>query len=269
MISAAAAPMPMTPLVIAHRGATGERPEHTLEAYERAIALGADFIEPDLVATKDGHLIARHEPMLGATTDVAAHPEFAARKVTRLLDGVSVTDWFASDFTLAEIRTLRARQPMAGRGATYDGKFAIPTFDEIIARAKAAPRPVGLYPETKHSASHRAEGLPLEEKLLAALAREGWAAKTSPVIVQSFETADLKMLRARTNIRLVQLIGGADERPYDFVLAGDARRYADLLRPKGFAPWPPMQTPSAFRSSCSSNPDLAPRRSSPARIRRV
>jgi glycerophosphoryl diester phosphodiesterase len=238
VMTVGAAKSASVPLVIAHRGASGVLPEHTLEAYARAIALGADFIEPDLVATRDGVLIARHDPVLGATTDVSAHPEFAGRRVTRAVDGREVTDWFTSDFTLAEIRTLRARQPMAGRDTRFDGRFAIPTFDEVVALVResaANGRPVGLYPETKHSVWHRALGLPLEEALLAALARAGWVERAAPVILQSFDVANLKALRAQTRVHLVQLIAGPDARPYDFTLAGDARRYRDLLTPGGLA----------------------------------
>jgi glycerophosphoryl diester phosphodiesterase len=229
--------MSAVPLVIAHRGASGTLPEHTLEAYTRAIVQGADFIEPDLVMTKDGVLIARHEPMLSATTDVAQRAEFTARRTTRLLDGVSVADWFASDFTLAEIKRLRAKQQIAERDQSFNGHFAIPTFAEVIALAKRAStesgRTIGLYPETKHPYFHREAGLPLETPLIAALAAEGWTEKTSPVIVQSFETANLRALRARSNIRLVQLIGAPNTRPYDLAAAGDPRTYKDLVAPGG------------------------------------
>jgi glycerophosphoryl diester phosphodiesterase len=153
-------------LIVGHRGASGYLPEHTLEAYRLAIAQGADFIEPDLVATKDGALIARHEPMLGATTDVADRPEFAGRKTTRKVDGIDTTDFFASDFTLAEIKALRAKQAMAERDQSHNGKYEIPTFDEVIALAKAESsrtgRAIGVYPETKHPTHHAALGLPLE-----------------------------------------------------------------------------------------------------------
>ncbi|HEY5809078.1 MAG TPA: glycerophosphodiester phosphodiesterase family protein, partial [Povalibacter sp.] len=166
------------PIVIAHRGASGYRPEHTLASYVLAIELGADFIEPDLVATRDGHLIARHEPVLDATTDVTGHPEFASRRTTRMLDGKSVTAFFASDFTLAEIRTLRAVQPNPARSKQYDGQFGIPTFEEILQLAKqesaARGRVIGVYPETKHPAFHLALGLPLEDSLLDALRRYGF-----------------------------------------------------------------------------------------------
>ncbi|MEY4880247.1 MAG: hypothetical protein RJB62_1716 [Pseudomonadota bacterium] len=224
------APRTTSPLVIAHRGASGYLPEHTLEGYARAIALGADFIEPDLVATKDFVLIARHEPMLSETTDVSAHPEFAARKTTREVDGESVTDWFALDFTLAEIKTLRARQAFAERDQNFNGQFEIPTFAEIIALAKNADRPIGIYPETKHPTFHRDLGLPLEDRILDMLAAEGWTGKTAPVILQSFEVSNLKYLRERTGVRLVLLVDAPDKRPYDFVVAGDSRTYLDLMQ---------------------------------------
>ena len=197
------------PLVIAHRGASGYRPEHTLASYALAIELGADFIEPDLVATKDGHLIARHEPLLDATTDVARHPEFAARRTTKNLDGKPVTAFFASDFTLAEIKTLRAIQPNEARSKEFDGRFEIPTFEEIlelVAReSRQRQRPIGIYPETKHPAFHLALGLPLEDRLLEALRRHDLDLADAPVFIQSFESANLQYLHAQTQVKLVQL----------------------------------------------------------------
>jgi glycerophosphoryl diester phosphodiesterase len=240
------------PLVVGHRGASGVLPEHTLEAYRKAIEMGADFIEPDLVSTKDGVLVARHEPMLSGTTDVAERREFAGRKTTRKVDGVDTTDWFAGDFTLAEIKTLRAKQAMPDRDQGHNGKYAIPTLQEVIDLAKAEGarlnRTVGIYPETKHPLFHAAIGLALEDRLLEALGKAGWTDKTSPVIVQSFETANLKYLRGKTGVRLVQLVDGDDvdkdgrvtlsppyERPYDFVVAGDKRTNKDLLTKEGLA----------------------------------
>ena len=240
------------PLVVGHRGASGTLPEHTLESYRAAIAMGADFIEPDLVSTKDGVLVARHEPMLSGTTDVAERPEFAARKTTRRVDGVDTTDWFAGDFTLAEIKTLRAKQAMADRDQSHNGKYAIPTLQEVIDLAKAESarlnRTVGIYPETKHPLFHAAIGLPLEDGLLEALGKAGWTDRSSPVIIQSFETANLKYLRGKTGVRLVQLVDGDDvdkdgrvtlappyERPYDFVVTGDKRTNKDLLTQEGLA----------------------------------
>lgn len=238
------------PLVVGHRGASGYLPEHTLEAYRLAIAQGADFIEPDLVATKDGVLIARHEPMLGGTTDVSTRAEFAARKTVRKVDGVDTNDWFAGDFTLAEIKTLRARQAMADRDQSHNGKYAIPTLQEVIDLAKAESarigRTIGIYPETKHPIFHSAIGLALEDRLLAALTAAGWTEKTSPVIIQSFETANLKYLRTKTQLRLVQLVDadgvGKDggivlaapfDKPYDFVVTGDRRTFKDLVTLEG------------------------------------
>ena len=240
------------PLVVGHRGASGTLPEHTLESYRAAIAMGADFIEPDVVSTKDGVLVARHEPMLSGTTDVAERPEFAARKTTRKVDGVDTTDWFAGDFTLAEIKTLRAKQAMADRDQSHNGKYAIPTLQEVIDLAKAESarlnRTVGIYPETKHPLFHAAIGLPLEDGLLEALGKAGWTDRSSPVIIQSFETANLKYLRGKTGVRLVQLVDGDDvdkdgrvtlappyERPYDFVVTGDKRTNKDLLTKEGLA----------------------------------
>jgi glycerophosphoryl diester phosphodiesterase len=240
------------PLVIAHRGACGYRPEHTLEGYKLAIDMGADFIEPDLVATKDGELIARHEPMLSTTTDVATHPEFASRKSTRAVDGEEKTDWFAGDFTLAEIKQLRARQAMTERDPFFNDKFQIPTLREIIALAKTESartgRTIGIYPETKHPTFHKAIGLPLEDRLLTILKEVGWTEKSSPVIIQSMEPASLKYLRARTNVRLMQLISGSDidkegrvvfvppdAQPFDFVVSGDKRTFADMVTKSGLA----------------------------------
>ena len=240
------------PLVIAHRGACGYLPEHTLEAYQAAIAMGADFIEPDLVATQDGHLIARHEPNLADSTDVAAHPEFAQRFKTCSIDGVASEGWFACDFSLAEIKTLRARQVHAAREQRFNDLFQIPTYDEILALAKtqsqALGRTIGTYPETKHPSYHASLGLALEEPLLALLAKHGYDDASAPVIIQSLEVGNLQSLRSRTPLRLVQLLGAATERadgsllwtahqrqPYDWVLSGETRGFADLLRPEGLA----------------------------------
>jgi len=259
------------PLVTGHRGAPGYLPEHTLEGYKLAIEAGVDFIEPDLVITKDGVLIVRHEPLLSGTTDVADHPEFADRKVKRNLDGVEVEDWFAGDFTLAEIKTLKAKQAMADRDQSHNGKYAIPTLQEVIDLAKAESaargRVIGIYPETKHPTYHAQLGMPLEDKLLGALKAAGWTEKTSPVIIQSFEVGNLKYLHGKTNVRLVQLVDadGLDKdgnitlavpsaQPYDFVVAGDKRTYKDLVSKAGLAeiktyadgvaPWKPYIQPS-------------------------
>ncbi len=237
-------------IVIGHRGAAGYRPEHTLESYRYAIELGADFVEPDLVSTSDGVLIARHEPMLGGTTDVASRPEFAARKTTKLVDGVSTFDWFASDFTLAEIKTLRAIQPNASRPQQFNGLYEIPTLDEVITFVKseslALGRTVGIYPETKHPTFHDNLGLSLEEPLLASLTAAGWNSANAPVFIQSFEVANLQQLNTLSQVKLVQLIDADDvnpdgsmslvapyAQPYDFVVSGDPRTYADLLTATG------------------------------------
>lgn len=198
------------PLVIAHRGASGYRPEHTLASYTLAIEMGADYIEPDLVATHDGHLIARHEPLLDDTTDVKSRPEFANRRTTKQLDGKSVSGFFASDFTLAEIKQLRAVQSNPARSKEYDGRFEIPTFEEILDLAeresKQRGRTIGIYPETKHPSFHLGLALPLEDRLLEALRRRKLDRADGPVFIQSFESANLQYLRARTRLPLVQLL---------------------------------------------------------------
>lgn len=217
------------PIVIAHRGASGELPEHTIAAYTRAIDLGADFIEPDIVATRDGHLIARHENEISGTTDVAARSEFASRKTTKTIDGETVTGWFTEDFTLAELKTLRARERLPDlRGTANDGRFEVPTLDEIIALAKA--RGAGIYPETKHPSYFAAIGLPLEAPLVAALDSAGWRDAAAPVFIQSFEVVNLKRLRTMTGVRLIQLVA-AEGGPAD----GSHPDYAAMLTPAGLA----------------------------------
>lgn len=203
---------PAKPIVIAHRGASGYRPEHTLESYKLAIDMGADYIEPDLVATRDGRLVARHEPDISQTTDVASRPEFVDRKRTIIIDGVETTGWFTVDFTLEELRRLRAIQPRPDRSKEFDGQFLIPTLDEIIELAqresKRLNRPIGIYPETKHPSWHCAIGLPLEEALLGALEKAGWNHRDAPVFIQSFESGNLRWLRSLTHVKLIQLVGG-------------------------------------------------------------
>lgn len=223
------------PIVIAHRGASGERPEHTLASYTLAIEQGADFIEPDLVMTKDGELVARHENEIGGTTDVASHPEFADRKRTKLIDGETHTGWFTEDFTLAELKTLRAKErlPLLRRGNTaYDGQFAIPTLGEIIALAKEASaktgRTIGIYPETKHPSYFASIGLPMEGKLVAQLKAAGWDGADAPVFIQSFEVNNLKALHAMTRVPLIQLMA-AQGGPAD----GAAPSYAAMASPEG------------------------------------
>jgi glycerophosphoryl diester phosphodiesterase len=210
MLQASAAVAPR-PLIIGHRGASGHRPEHTLEGYRLAAEMGADFIEPDLVSTKDGILIARHENEIGGTTDVAER--FPDRKTTKTIDGQSITGWFTEDFTLAEIKTLRARERLAFRSHAYDGKFQVATFDEVIELAqqlgRELGRPIGIYPETKHPTYFRGINLPIEEKLLASLEKHGWNRKDAPVFIQSFEQENLRTLRKQTQVRLIQLAGSA------------------------------------------------------------
>jgi glycerophosphoryl diester phosphodiesterase len=205
------------PIVIAHRGASGYRPEHTLESYRLAIEMGADYIEPDLVSTRDGHLVARHEPNITATTDVASRPQFAARRATKTIDGIEESGWFTTDFTLAELRTLRAIQPREYRSREFDGRFPIPTFEEIVALAQSAAaargRTIGIYPETKHPTWHCEQGLALEPVLLQALAHAGWTTRDAPVFIQSFEAGNLQWLRERTGVRLVQLLDGSGLAP--------------------------------------------------------
>ena len=238
------------PLVIGHRGASGERPEHTLASYQLAIDQGADFIEPDLVLTQDGVMIARHEPMLGGTTDVAA--KFPARKTKKMVDGVETEDWFASDFTLAEIKTLRAIQARSGRSKAYDGQFQIPTLDEVIALAKEQSsktgRTIGIYPEVKHSTFHAAlfGANKFEDKLVSTLHAAYGNSGKAPVFIQSFEVSNLQYLNSKTDIKLVQLIDADDvkddgsmslvapyHKPYDFVVKGDSRSFGDLVKPAG------------------------------------
>lgn len=223
------------PIIIAHRGASGERPEHTLASYTLAIEQGADFIEPDLVMTKDGELVARHENNIADTTDVAGRPEFEDRKTTKTIDGVKTTGWFTEDFTLAELKTLRAKErlPMLRRGnMQYDGQFEVPTLREVIALAKSAAitrgRPVGIYPETKHPSYFAAIGLPLEAKLVAELKEAGWDRADAPVFIQSFEVNNLKALAKLTKARLIQLLD-AEGGPAD-----QARpSYAAMITPEG------------------------------------
>jgi glycerophosphoryl diester phosphodiesterase len=259
------------PLVIGHRGSPGVLPDHTLEGYARAIQNGADFIEPDLVATKDGELIARHEPNITSTTDIASHPEFAARKTTRMVDGVSETGWFATDFTLAEIKTLRAVQPMSDRDQSHNGKYQIPTLREVLNLAKTegakVGRAIGVYPETKHPTYHVDANLKLEDRLLTILSEYGYTKKDSPVIIQSFEVSNLQYLRPKTQVRLVQLVDGDDydfktgkvifaapyDRPYDWTKAGKTALFDSMLTPAGLAeikkyadgvgPWKPYIVP--------------------------
>jgi len=218
-------------LIIAHRGASGHRPEHTIESYTLAIAMGADFIEPDLVSTKDGVLIVRHENEIGGTTDVAE--KFPARKTTKTIDGQAISGWFSEDFTLAEIKTLRAKERLPFRSHERDGLYPVPTFDEVLtlveAKSRETGRTIGVYPETKHPTYFRSIGLPIEPALLETLARYGKRDRTAPVFIQSFEPANLQMLRPQTTLRLILLLEAtADVSP---ARLADIRTFADGIGP--------------------------------------
>jgi glycerophosphoryl diester phosphodiesterase len=243
-----------TPIIIAHRGASGHRPEHTLEGYRLAAGMGADFVEPDLVSTKDGVLIARHENEIGGTTDVEA--KFPSRRTTKTIDGQSVTGWFTEDFTLAEIKTLRAKERLAFRSHAYDGQFAVPTFDEVIELAqrlgRELNRPIGVYPETKHPTYFRGIGLALEEKLIASLAKHGWNIKDAPVFIQSFEPDSLRLLRGKTAVRLIQLT--SDASMVDDAGLKRIASYAD-----GIGPEKRLVVPVAADGSVGAPTDLVPR----------
>ncbi len=222
--------MTAKPIIIAHRGLSGEWPEHTLAGYRAAIDAGADFIEPDLVLTRDGILVARHENDITETTDVAARPEFAARKAAKVIDGEKHTGWFTEDFTLAELKSLRAKErlPML-RGTQRDGQFDIPTFEEILMLLADVNKdrvvPVGVYPETKHPSYFTSIGLPHEGALLKLLDRYGYRGRQAPVFIQSFEVGNLKALRTKTDLPLIQLLA-LDGGPAD---APDMR-YAVMVR---------------------------------------
>jgi glycerophosphoryl diester phosphodiesterase len=232
---------PSTPIVIGHRGAPGYRPEHTLASYRLAIAMGVDHIEPDLVPTKDGVLVARHENEIGGTTDVADHPEFAHRHSTKTIDGRTLTGWFTEDFTLAELKTLRAKERLPQvrpANTAYDGRFEVATLDEILDlvadESRRLRRQIGVCPETKHPTYFASIGLPVEEPLLQALRRHHLDRPDAKVFLQSFETGTLRRLHRMTRLPLIQLLdsGGA---PYDLAAAGDPRTHRDLATPSGLA----------------------------------
>lgn len=238
-------------LVIAHRGASGERPEHTLESYRLAIEEGADYIEPDLVMTRDGVLIARHENEIGGSTDVVQHPEFATRRRTQTIDGETMTGWFTEDFTLAEIRTLRARErlpELRPQNCAFDGQFLVPTFDEIMQlatdanRQRGAAAKMGVYPETKHPAHFAEIGLPLERAVLNSLQRYDYAADGSPVVIQSFDPRNLRQLRGMTELPLVQLL------EHELGDLGAIAKYAD-----GIGIDKPLATPEGVRAAHAVN----------------
>jgi glycerophosphoryl diester phosphodiesterase len=242
------------PLVVAHRGASGYLPEETLEAYSRAIELGADVFEMDIVMTKDGVPITRHDPNLAISTDVAKHPEFASRKKTNKVDGETQTGWFSQDFTLAEIKTLGAISTDAERPQEFNGKFRIPTFQEVLdlraAKSKELGRPIAIYPETKNPTWFRDLGLPMEDKVIAMINAAGLNSKTAPIFVQSFEPGSLKYMKAKgLNTRLIQLIDGDGidmktgamtyaipvDRPHEWTKAGDTRNFDVMVTPAGLA----------------------------------
>ena len=262
-----------TPLVIAHRGAQSIYPEHTLEAYAKAIEMGADYIEPDLVMTKDSFLVARHEPFISGTTNVEDLQEFANLKTTKNLDGKEITDWFVSDFTLEQIKKLKAKQARSDRSDRFDGMFQIPTLDEIITLAKSRKttngNDVGLYPEMKHPYFHNLIGLPIEDALLAKLSEAKLNSYNSPVFVQCFEVAPLQYINSKSDVKLVQLIstynvnadGSLDfnvpegdfisyAAPFDFYANGDIRSYEYFSTDEGMrfvssyaegiGPWKPF-----------------------------
>ncbi len=270
------------PLVVAHRGASGYLPEETMEAYVKAIELGADAIEPDLISTKDGVLIARHDPNLALSTNVASHPEFASRKrVDWLVDGEKQTGWFAHDFTLAEIKTLGGISTDAERPQQYNGLYKVVTFQEIIDLVKARSvggRVISVYPETKNPTYHRNLGLPLEDKLIDMIKAAGWNSKDAPIFVQSFEPGSLKSMKSKGLLtKLVQLIDADDydlktgkltfaapyDRPYDWTVAGDTRLFSAMVTPAGLAeiktyadaigPWKPYIVPVKGTLDASGN----------------
>ena len=221
--------------MIGHRGASGYRPEHTLASYRLAAEQGADFVEPDLVSTRDGVLVARHENEIGGTTDVASHPEFADRRTTKVIDGASLTGWFTEDFTLAELKTLRAKEripQLRPQNTQYDGQFEVPTLQEVLdlrkRLSKELGRSIGVYPETKHPTYFRSIGLPLEEPLVRTLTDNGLNRPNAPVFVQSFETGNLRALDAELRVPLVQLLDARTRRPI-----GDTRTYGELATPAG------------------------------------
>lgn len=249
---------PTSPIIIAHRGAQSIYPEHTLEAYKKAIFLGADFIEPDLVMTSDGILVARHEPYISTTTDIARHPEFASKKTTKTIDGQEVTDWFVSDFTLKELKTLRAIQARSERSKEFDGLFKIVTFQEVIDLVKTHTtlkgNPVGIYPELKHPTYHSRIGLPMLDTFMSQIDAHGYNTREAPIFVQCFEVATLQEIRRKSTVRLVQLIGASgitpegglrftkedgsydsEGAPFDFFIKGNTKTYQWFATQEGMA----------------------------------
>ncbi len=264
------------PIIIAHRGAQYIYPEHTIKGYKKAIEIGADYIEPDLVLTKDGVFVARHEPFISGTTNVKDIPEFAHLKTTKVLDGIEVTDWFVSDFTLKELKILKAKQSWDNRSKAYDDKFEIPTFEEIIALAKnfktAKGDPVGIYPELKHPTFHKDIGLPMEDVFLEQLEEAHFNNKEAAIYVQCFEVGSLQYIHSKSTVKLIQLLGASginkngslrftkedgsydpEGQPYDFVVKGDNRTYEFFATEEGMkfmeayatgvGPWKPFIVP--------------------------
>ncbi|MFJ4921642.1 glycerophosphodiester phosphodiesterase [Streptomyces sp. NPDC088725] len=230
------------PTIVGHRGTSGYRPEHTLGSYQLALDMGADVIEQDLVPTKDGHLVCRHENDITGTTDVADHPEFAGRKTTKIVDGVSITGWFSEDFTLAEIKTLRAKERIPANrphNTLYDGHWEIPTYEEVLRWAedegRRRGRPVWLYTETKHPTYFRGIGLGLEERFAKLLRRYGRDRADAPVFLQSFEPDSMRRMARLVDAPRVVLLDAAGTTPWDFKVAGDPRTVDDLVTPKGLA----------------------------------
>jgi len=234
-------PAPRKAAVYGHRGASALLPEHTLAAYAQAIADGADYIEPDLVMTKDGVLVSRHENEISGTTDVATHPEFAGRRTTKTIDGERIEGWFTEDFTLAELKTLYARERLPQlRSTAFDGQFRIATLDEIVTflvqQAGRAGRGIGLVPEIKHGTYFKGIGLPMEDLLVKTLQANPYT-RVAPVTIQSFEVGNLRYLRAKlgrdSNIRLLQLLGDPKQQPGDVLAAKGSQRYVDMITPAG------------------------------------
>jgi glycerophosphoryl diester phosphodiesterase len=229
------------PAIVGHRGSAGYRPEHTFGSYEFALEIGADVVEQDLVPTKDGHLVCRHEPEIGGTTDVAAHPEFAGRRTTKTIDGVATTGWFTEDFTLAELKRLRAVERLPAvrpHNTVYNGRWTVPTFEEVLAWAeregRRRGRPIWLHTETKHPTYFRGIGLPLEERLVKLLKQYGRHRADAPQFLESFEAQSLQRLGALgAAAPKIFLLSGPASQPWDFVVSGDPRTVADLVTPAG------------------------------------
>ena len=285
------------PLIVGHRGASGYLPEHTIASYTKAIELGADFIEPDLVMTLDGVLVVRHEPMLSGTTNVSEIPAFASKKTTKNVDGAIVEDWFVSDFTLAEIKQLKAKQAFAERSQEYNNLYDVPTFTEVIALAKEKAaqlgKTIGIYPETKHPAYHEALNLKISDKLLDELTTAGWNNASSPVYVQSFEVSNLQYIRSKSTVKIIQLLSCYDValngdlifdvpageaisngQPYDWYLQGDTRDFSffttdaglDFVKTyaNGIGPWKPFII--SYKGIDANNDNIADDRNADGKI---